>query len=149
MKLARTGVMAAAVLAVAAAAWGQKPDFSGTWTLDPASASAGGGVALGDGPATVAQTAEALTVKGPMGDEATLTYKLDGSESRNMIPGPNGQLADSLSTAKWDGPRLTILTRQEVGGRLVEFTEVWRVEGSTLTVETSSARGKQSRVYRK
>lgn len=149
MNLARTGLMAAAILALATAASAQKPDFSGTWTLDPDGAAAGGGVALGDGPATVAQTTDALTVKGPMGDEATLTFKLDGSGSRNMIVGPDGQLADSLSTATWDGPRLRIVTRQEVEGRLVEFTQVWTVDGSRLTVETTGARGTQTRVYRK
>ena len=51
MKFARVGVIAAAILAVATVAWAQKPDFSGTWTLDPASAPAagggGGGGALG------------------------------------------------------------------------------------------------------
>ena len=149
MKLARTGVMAAAIFAVVTAVSAQKPDFSGTWKLEPASASAGGGVALGDGPATVAQTADALTVKGPIGEQGALTFKLDGSDSRNMMIGPGGQLADSLSTARWDGPRLTIVTRQEVDGRLVEFTEAWTVEGRQLTVETTNARGTQKRVYMK
>ena len=41
MKLARVGVIAAAILAVATVASAQKPDFSGTWTLDLASAPAG------------------------------------------------------------------------------------------------------------
>ena len=41
MKLGRVGVIAAAMLAVATVARAQKPDFSGTWTLDPASAPAG------------------------------------------------------------------------------------------------------------
>ena len=73
MKLAPVGVIAAAMLAVATVAWAQKPDFSGTWTLDPASAPAagggggdggvrgGGGGALGNGPAPVKQTADAQT----------------------------------------------------------------------------------------
>ena len=75
MKRARTGLIAAAILAVAAVAFAQKPDFSGTWTLDPeasgmAAAPGGapggggggggrggmGGGALGNGPATVKQT---------------------------------------------------------------------------------------------
>ena len=34
MELARVGVIAAVILAVATVAWAQKPDFSGTWTLD-------------------------------------------------------------------------------------------------------------------
>ena len=57
MKLGRVGVIAAAIFAVATMVWAQKPDFSGTWTLDPASAPAGdgrggGAGALGNGPAT-------------------------------------------------------------------------------------------------
>ena len=152
MKLARVGMMAAAIVAVAAVALAQKPDFSGTWTLEAAAAPAGGGGggALGNGPATVKQTADALTVERTMGDAAgTVTYKLDGSDSRNMLIGPGGRAADSLSTAKWDGARLTIVTRQELDGQVTESTEVWTVEGRSLSVETTSARGTQKRVYRK
>jgi len=154
MKLTRIGVIAAAILAVATVAWAQKPDFSGTWTLDPASAPAGGGGrgggALGNGPATVKQTADALTIERTMGDaKVTLTYKLDGTESRNMMMGRGGQQADSLSTARWDGSKLTIVTKQEMGGQITESTQVWALEGSTLTVETTNARGTQKRVYKK
>jgi hypothetical protein len=157
MKLARVGVIAAAILAVATVAWAQKPDFSGTWTLDPASAPAaggggrgGGGGALGNGPATVKQTADALTIERTMGDaKVTLTYKLDGTESRNTMMGRGGQSADSVSTAKWDGPKLTIVTKQEMNGQVTESTQVWTVEGSTLTVDTTNARGTQKRVYKK
>jgi hypothetical protein len=158
MKLARLAVIAAAILALATVAWAQKPDFSGTWTLDPASAPAagggggrgGGGSALGNGPATVKQTADALTIERTMGDaKVTLTYKLDGTESRNMMSGRGGESIDSVSTAKWDGPKLTIVTKQEVGGQVSESTQVWTVDGSTLTVETTNARGTQKRVYKK
>ena len=159
MKLARVGVIAAAVLAVATVAWAQKPDFSGTWTLDPASAPAAGGGggggggrggALGNGPATVTQTADALTIERTMGDaKVTLTYKLDGTESRNTMMGRGGEPADSVSTAKWDGPKLTIVTKQEMGGQMAESTHVWTVEGSTLTVETTNPRGTQKRLYKK
>ena len=60
-----------------------------------------------------------------------------------------GQSADSVSTAKWDGPKLTIVTKLEMGGQVTESTQVWTVEGSTLTVETTNARGTQKRVYKK
>jgi hypothetical protein len=152
MKLARVGVIAAAILALATVAWAQKPDFSGTWTLDPASAPAAGGDggALGNGPATVKQTADALTIERMIGDaKLTLTYKLDGTDSRNMMIGQGGQQADSLSTAKWDGSRLTIVTKQEMDGQLSESTQVWTIAGSTLTVETTNARGTLKRVYKK
>ena len=105
---------------------------------------------VGNGPATVKQTADALTIERTMGDaKVTLTYKLDGTESRNMMMGRGGQPADSVSTAKWDGPKLTIVTKQEMGGQVTESTQVWTVEGSTLTVETTNARGTQKRVYKK
>jgi hypothetical protein len=155
MMLARVGMSAAAILAVATVAWAQKPDFSGTWTLDPASAPAAGGGggeggALGNGPATIKQTADALTIERTMGDaKVTLTYKLDGTESRNMLMGRGGRQADTVSTAKWDGRKVTILTKQEMDGQLSEFTQVWTVEGSTLTVETTNARGTQKQVYKK
>src|SRR5918993_5391648 len=108
MKLARVGVIAAAVLAVATLAWAQKADFSGTWTLDPeaSGAPAGGppaggapggggggggrgggrGGILGMGPTMVKQSATELTVEttGQDGTKATRTYKLDGTGSKNM-----------------------------------------------------------------
>jgi hypothetical protein len=155
MKLARVVMIAAAIVAVATIAWAQKPDFSGTWTLDPATAPATGGRggeggALGNGPATVRQTADALAIDRTMGDaKVALTYKLDGSDSRNILIGPTGQPADSMSNAKWDGSTLTIVTKQEMDGQLAESTQVWTLQGSTLTVETTNARGTQKLVYRK
>jgi hypothetical protein len=56
--------------------------------------------------------------------KATTTYKLDGTDSRNMLIGPDG-------------------------GRLSEFTPVRSVAGNTLTVETTSARSTQKWVYKK
>jgi hypothetical protein len=107
-------------------------------------------VLWGNGPATVQQTADALTIERTMGDaKVTLTYKLDGTESRNVVMSRGGQSADSISTAKWDGPKLTIVTKQEMDGQVREFTQVWTVEGSTLTVETTNARGTHKRVYKK
>jgi hypothetical protein len=60
-----------------------------------------------------------------------------------------GQPSDSMSIAKWDGPKLTIVTKQEMDGRVTESTEVWVVDGNTLTVETTNARGTQKQVYKK
>ncbi len=156
MRLARVGLVAAAILAAAMAAWAQTPDFAGTWTLDRSGARAGGGSeggegsALGNGPATVKPTAATLTIQRTMGgDTVTLTYQLDGTGSRNTLEGGDGRPVDSLSIVKWDGPRLTIVTRQESDGKLAEATQVWTVVGNTLTVETASARGTQKRIYKK
>jgi hypothetical protein len=149
MKLARVGVIGATILAVATVAWAQKPDFSGSWTLDTANAPAGGRGALGSGTATIKQTADALTIERSIGDATvTVTYKLDG-ESRNVLTGRGGQQIDSLSIAKWDGPKLRIVTKQEMDGQITESTQVWTLEGSTLTIESTSARGTQKWVYKK
>jgi hypothetical protein len=66
-----------------------------------------------------------------------------------MLMGPAGQQADSMSIAKWDGRKLTIVTKQEMEGRLVESTQVWAIDGNRLTVETASARGSQKQIYKK
>jgi hypothetical protein len=162
MKVARVGLIAAAVLAVATMAWAQKPDFSGTWTLDPsASGAAGGGGGgggrggrggiLGMGPTTVKQTASELTVESTTadGNKVTRTYKLDGTESKNTVMGRGGNQMEQVSTAKWDGSKLTIVTKSQFNDQTFETTEVWDVSGSTLTVETTNARGTVKRVYKK
>ena len=162
MKRARVGIIAAAVFAVAAVAFAQaKPDFSGTWTLDPEASgmAAGGGPgggggrgggALGNGPATVKQTADTLTIERTMGEnKVTLTYKLDGTESKNTMMGRGGNQMESTSTAKLDGSTLTITTKQDMGNGPMESTQKWTLAGSVLTVESTNARGTQKRVYKK
>ena len=172
MKVARVGIIAAAILAVATLAWAQKTDFSGTWTLDPEASAAGGGAPpaggapggggggggrggrggiLGMGPTVVKQSATELTVEstGQDGTKTTRTYKLDGTESKNSMMGRGGAPMEAVSTAKWDGAKLTIVTKQQMGDQAVETTEAWSLAGTTLTVESTNARGTQKRVYKK
>ena len=160
MKRARTGLIAAAVLAVASVAFAQKPDFSGTWTLDPAASGmagapgGGGGRGMGGGAlgnsATVKQTADTLTIERTMGDNKVVTtYKLDGTESKNTMMGRGGNQMESVSTAKWEGNSLVITTKMDMGNGPIETTQKWTVDGSTLTVESTNARGTQKRVYKK
>lgn len=161
MKRARVGIIATAVFAVASMALAQaRPDFSGTWTLDPEASGMpapqagggggrGGGGALGNN-ATVKQVGDTLTIERTMGEtKVVTTYKLDGSESKNSMMGRGGTAVESTSTAKFDGPKLTIVSKQDMGGQMVESTSVWTVSGSTLTVESTNARGTQKRVYKK
>ena len=150
MKVARVGIIAAAVLAVATISFAQKPDFSGTWTLDEqASGTAGGGGGRGGGlgmGGTVKQTADSLTVERMMGDnKVTSTYKLDGTESKNTMMGRGGQSMEAVSTVKFDGNKMTITSK--VGEN--ESTQVWSLAGNVLTIETTNARGTQKRVYKK
>lgn len=163
MKRARVGIIAAAIVAVASVAFAQKPDFSGTWTLDPEASgmAAGGGApggggggrgggALGNGPSTVKQTADALTIDRTMGDnKVTVTYKLDGTESKNTMMGRGGTPMETTSVAKFDGTKLVITTKQDMGGQVVETTQTWSLAGNVLTVESTGGRGPAKRVYKK
>lgn len=149
MKRAGIGVIATAILAVATIAWAQKPDFSGTWTLDPAASGAtgtgggerqGGGRGMG-GPMTVKQTADTLTIE-RQGRQGTTTqvYKLDGSETDITM----GQ-GTAKASARWDGDKLVITTKTERG----ESTQTWSMADGTLTIESTGGRGPSKRVYKK
>lgn len=165
MKVARVAVSTVAILAVATLAWAQRPDFSGTWTLDAdasgvaAGGPGGGGGGRGGGrggmmglgqTATVKQSADTLTVERTIAaNKIVSTYKLDGSESRNTMMGRGGNQVEAVSVAKWDSQTLTITTKQEMGGQTIESTQRWSLAGNVLTIETTSARGTQKMVYKK
>jgi hypothetical protein len=149
MKRARVAVIAAAVLAVATVAFAQKPDFSGTWTLDPEASGAppagtgggGGGMRGGGGPMTVKQTADTLSVERQgRGGAMTTVYKLDGSETEITM----GQMTAKAS-AKWDGNKIVITTKSERG----ENTQTWSLAGGVLTIEGTGGQGPTKRVYKK
>jgi hypothetical protein len=157
MKLATTGIIAAAMLAVATMAYAQKPDFSGTWQAEP-SANAGGGGGGGQrggggGPMMVKQTADTLTIERTMGEnKVTQTYKLDGTESENkmMARGGGGEMV-TKSTAKWEGSKLVISTKSTGpdGAERVQ-TQTWSLEGGNLTIERPGRDGAVTKtVYKK
>ncbi len=136
---------------MATVAFAQKPDFSGTWTLDPEASGAppagtgggggGGGQRGGGGPMTVKQTADTLTIERQGQDgPVTTAYKLDGSESDITM----GQMTAKAS-AKWDGNKLVITTKSERG----EQTQTWSLAGGVLTIEGTGGRGPTKRVYKK
>jgi hypothetical protein len=155
MKRARIGVIAAAILAVATVAFAQKPDFSGSWTLDPEASGMGapgaggaGGGRMGGmaGPMIVKQTADTLTTETTRGEnKVTMTYKLDGTESTNTMMGRGGATMETKSTAKWDGTKLVITTKTEQG----ESTQTWSLAGANLVIEGTGGRGPSKRVYKK
>jgi hypothetical protein len=128
-------------VALALVGYAQKPDFSGTWTPEPAADAGGGGGRGMMGPLTVKQTADALTVErqGRNGQMST-TYKLDGSETEVTM----GQFTAKAS-AKWDGSKLVITTKTEQG----ENTQTWSLAGDTLTVERTGGRGPAKVTYKK
>jgi hypothetical protein len=134
---------AALVVALAVAGYAQKPDFSGTWTPQPAAdAAGGGGGGRGfGGPMTVKQTATEISVEtqgrnGPM----TRTYKLDGSESEVQM----GQMTAKVS-AKMDGDKLVITTKTDNG----EQTQTWSLADGKLTIARTGGRGPSSTTYTK
>ena len=126
-----------------------KPDFSGKWVMDPASAPAppagaggGGGGGRGGGRGggagfgqefTAKQDATTLTITRMQGDQTvTATYKLDGSESKNTVAGRGGQ-QEQVSKATWDGARLVIVTTTQAG----EQRRTISMEGGNMVIETS------------
>ena len=131
-----------------------KPDFSGNWTLDPASAPAppaggggGGGGGRGGGGRgggagfgqefTAKQDASTLTISRDQGgNPVTATYKLDGSESKNTVTGRNGQ-QEQVSKTMWMGNKLMITTTINAGGNNIEQSRTLSLEGGNLVVEQS------------
>jgi hypothetical protein len=138
-KLALTAILA---VALAITGYAQKPDFSGVWTPEPAAAApaggGGGGRGMGGGPMTVKQTATDLTIERTAGENKIVsTYKLDGSESVNKMMGRGGEV-ETKSTAKWDGSKLTIVTKQAApDGSMRESSQTWSLEGGNLVVEST------------
>lgn len=140
-KLALTAVLA---VALAVVGYAQKPDFTGTWTPDAAAAPAppaggGGGGGRGGGmagPMTVTQKGDTLTIERTMGEnKVTSAYKLDGTESVNKQAGRGGEV-EVKSTAKWDGSKLTIVSKQPApDGSVRESTQSWSLDGGNLVIE--------------
>jgi hypothetical protein len=150
MKLARTGVIAAAILAIATVAYAQKPDFSGTWTPEAAAEGQGRGRGM-MGPMTVKMTGDTLTIEQTRGENTIVsTYKLDGTPSENKAMGRGGEVV-TRSTAKWDGSKLVISTeRPGQDGTPMTTTQTWSMEGGNLVIERPGRDGNVNKtVYKK
>jgi hypothetical protein len=137
MSLAAVAVMASNAFAQA------KPNFAGTWNLvqDPAAqqAAPGGRGGFGGGMGmtfTATQDDKTLTVTRTIGqNELKMTYNLDGSDSKNMMPGRGGNPgAEQVSKASWDGNSLVIKTTTQRGETSTKYT--LGADGM-LTIETT------------
>jgi RNA recognition motif-containing protein len=95
----------------------------------------GGGMA---GPMTVTQKADSLVIERTMGEnKVSSTYKLDGTESVNKQMGRGGEI-ETKSTAKWDGSKLTIVTKTPAqDGTVREATQTWSLEGGNLVIDST------------
>lgn len=69
----------------------------------------------------------------------TSNYKLDGSESRNVL-NMQGNSVDQVSTAKWDGGKLGVNTKMDFGGNLVEIKMVMSLDPSSGNLLVESTR---------
>ena len=136
MRRVTTILSAVAVVLMAAGLAAQaKPSFAGVWTRD---------VQLGDGvlpevDLTITQGATAMTVEHRGGGQAPapgkLTYKLDGSVSRNMMAGRGGGApTEQVSKTMWAGNTLVVTTTTGTG----EEKRTFSMDGDTLVVATSA-----------
>lgn len=141
----------AAILAVGVGLGAKaKPDFSGKWVMDPPPAAgnaAGGrgggrgagaaGFQPGFGPEfTIKQDANTLTIT--RGGQATpLVYRLDGSDSRNMVT-RDGKQQEQVAKATWEGNELVIATEVNFQGNTAEQRRVLSLEGGTLVIDQTN-----------
>jgi hypothetical protein len=86
--------------------------------------------------------------------KTTETYKLDGTESVNKMTmgrGENAREVESKATAKWDGAKLTITTKQAgPDGAERTSTQTWSLDGGNLVIERAGREGAVNKtVYKK
>jgi hypothetical protein len=126
--------VAAVVLMAAGLVAQGKLSFAGDWMMT-------GPDGRGDPRATftITQSATAMTLEYKGCDQAPpsgkLTYKLDGSVSKNMMPGrAGGAPTEQVSKAMWAGNTIVVTTTTGSGDEKRTFS----MEGGNLVVETSA-----------
>jgi hypothetical protein len=131
MTHALPAVLVATLILPATAHAQTKPDFSGTWTMDPSrSESAMQNEPIGPVTHVIAQTPNELKIETRRGGRTTTAiYKLDGSES---------QLPDGTATTRWDGTTLVTEMVRDIKGATVTTKESRRLsaDGNEMLVET-------------
>jgi hypothetical protein len=118
------------LLALAVASAQEKPDFAGRWVLMSPAEGAGQ-------EHTVTQDAATLTTAhASTGHGHRMVYKLDGTESRNVLVSHGSDIV-TLSKASWNGNQLTIMSDTTYSdGRKRYVKEVWSFGGDgRLVVE--------------
>ena len=137
--MTRVLTIVAAVASITIAAAQAPPNFAGKWALVPdPNAQPGMGGGLGT-EATITQDASTLTItRTTQMGTFTSNYKLDGSESRNVLT-IQGNSIDQLSTTKWDAGKLLVNTKMDFGGNVVETKMVMALDPASgnLLVETT------------
>jgi hypothetical protein len=109
-----------------------KPSFAGEWKIVVAHGQGVPGVDL-----IITQGATSMTVEDMRGGQAPepvkLTYKLDGSVSKNMMAGLGGGApTEQVSKAMWAGNNIVVTTTTGAG----EEKRTFSMDGGDLVVET-------------
>ncbi len=119
----------ALIFVVASAVLAAKPDFSGTWKMDPArSESAHQDVPIGPIELVIRQTAATLTLETHRTGTEVLTFQLDGTEAVN----------GSVTTkAHWNGTKLVLETVRDINGSTVTTMQIFQrvANGKELVVD--------------
>jgi hypothetical protein len=123
-----------------------KPNFAGKWVMEapaggaaPGAGGPGGGGRGGRGGGwgqnvTISQDATTLTVEYTQGENPVkLIYKLDGTESKNMVMGRGGQ-TEQVSKAAWAADKLVITTTTQFG----EQKRTLSLTGGNLVIEQAN-----------
>ena len=132
-----TAMLSVAAVVLMAAGWvaQAKPNFAGEWKIvtDPDGGGRQGspGMDLAITQGATAMTVEYVKAPAPV----KLTYKLDGSVSKNMMAGRGGGApTEQVSKAMWAGNNIVVTTTTGAG----EEKRTFSIEGGYLVVETSA-----------
>ena len=129
-----------AVLFTVGAAAQTKPNFAGTWTLDPEKSTQMQGRQGGGGnppaPLTIAVDGTKMSItRTTQNGAVTTVYLLDGTVSKNMQPGrQGGEPTEVTYTSKWDGSKLVTTI---VNPRGTSTEARWIDTDGTMVVETT------------
>jgi hypothetical protein len=108
-----------------------KPNFSGTWSMDPMrSASQVQNDPIGPVTVVIIHTPTELSIATTRAQVTTTeVIKLDGSESR---------VSNGTATARWDGPALVVESVRDIQGASVTTRESRRLDagGNEMSVDT-------------
>ena len=133
---------ALAVAFVAGVAAQGKPNFAGSWTLDPEKSvmggRQGGGNRGGGAPAPLTITVEGqkMSIAQTRGETTVTTvYMLDGTVSKNTVAGrQGGEPTEVTYTSKWEGNALVTTI---VNPRGTSTEKRWVDADGTMVVETT------------
>ncbi len=120
---------AAALIVGAANLGAQMPTFAGMWTriADSSASSPAAPDAL-----TIAQDSKTLTMDAQTarGNETTLTFNLDSTDSKEMMTDGNGNEFDLVTRAKWDGSTLRATMTRDLAGTSFIVTFAFSLDAS-------------------